>query len=308
MSKWFCEQCGKENDGDFCIECGRSKPKMIDPKTIADKKESKMSSENNADDVTEYTVENSKSQSSIGGIALVAVIIVLGFQFVDEQFLTNVKSMIEPESKVAVVSENPQTEEHTAPKKRASTFSDNEVNSTINVQEQPQKQPSTEQQNLSQVQPEASVVHPTNNVSATPNTKVVATYYVVNCNEWITLRSEPSTYASSLAHIPLGQAVGYIEEAGNGFYKINYDGLVGYGLSDYLSSNKPSRPAYRQAQVVNCKEWITLRSHPSTSAASLARIPLGAYVTYINESTDGFYYIEYNGMRGYSLQAYLELR
>ena len=146
------------------------------------------------------------------------------------------------------------------------------------------------------------------------NTNVVATYYVVNCKEWITLRATPSTSGNDLAHIPLGQAVGYIENAGNGFYKINYDGKVGYALASYLSSAKPSTSTQtsassgRRAQVVNCKEWITLRATPSTSGNDLAHIPLGAYVTYISTAENGFYCIEYNGQRGFALQSYLELR
>ena len=141
------------------------------------------------------------------------------------------------------------------------------------------------------------------------NNNVVATYYVVNCKQSITLRTAPSTSASEIVQIPLGQAVGYIENAGNGFYKINYDGRVGYSLASYLSSTKPNTSSSsRTAQVVNCNEWITLRSTPSTSAASLAQIPLGAYVTFISTAENGFYCIEYNGQRGYALQSYLALR
>ena len=140
------------------------------------------------------------------------------------------------------------------------------------------------------------------------NTDVVDTYYVVNCNEWITLRSSPSTSATSLARMPLGQAVGFIENVGNGFCKVNYDGVVGYALAAYLSDTRPGYVQRRSAQVVNCKEWITLRSEPSISARSLAHIPLGAYVTFLGTASNGFYHIEYNGYRGYGLQSYLELR
>lgn len=143
------------------------------------------------------------------------------------------------------------------------------------------------------------------------NTNVIATYYVVNCRQSITLRTAPSTSASEITQIPLGQAVGYIEDAGNGFYKINYDGRVGYSLASYLSSTRTSQTnasSGRRAQVVNCKEWITLRSTPSTSGTSLAHIPLGAYVTFISTSENGFYCIEYNGQRGYALQSYISLR
>jgi len=59
--------------------------------------------------------------------------------------------------------------------------------------------------------------------------------------------------------------------------------------------------------VVNCREWITLRSYPSTEAESLDRIPLGEWV-WINQGYyhDGFYSAEYNGRHGYVLAAYIK--
>ncbi|MBR1730657.1 MAG: SH3 domain-containing protein [Selenomonadaceae bacterium] len=60
------------------------------------------------------------------------------------------------------------------------------------------------------------------------------TYYVVNCNEWISLREYPDVESYALEHIPLGQAVTFLEDVGNGFYKINYDGAIGYALAAYL--------------------------------------------------------------------------
>lgn len=59
--------------------------------------------------------------------------------------------------------------------------------------------------------------------------------------------------------------------------------------------------------VVNCREWITLRSQPSTEAASLAQIPLGDWVWIEkNYYHDGFCAAEYNGIRGYVLAAYIK--
>lgn len=140
------------------------------------------------------------------------------------------------------------------------------------------------------------------------NTRVVATYYVVNCKQSITLRTSPSTSASEITQIPLGKAVGYIENAGNGFYKINYDGAVGYSLASYLSPTKQSKSTVTTAQVVNANEYITLRSEPSTSASEVTKIPAGAYVRYLGTASNGFYHIEYNGMTGYGLQSYLAIR
>lgn len=140
--------------------------------------------------------------------------------------------------------------------------------------------------------------------SALANTNIVATYFVVNCRQSITLRDAPSVYAAELAQIPLGQAVGFIEYAGNGFCKINYDGVIGYALEEYLSPDKNS--SMRFAIVVNCRQSITLREEASTQAYELAQIPLGARVKYLGVETNSFYKIEYRGMVGYALKTYLE--
>ena len=56
--------------------------------------------------------------------------------------------------------------------------------------------------------------------------------------------------------------------------------------------------------VVNCKNWVTLRKEPSTSAATVARVPLG-------ENVDAYYYNSrftecyYKGLHGYILSDYL---
>ena len=141
--------------------------------------------------------------------------------------------------------------------------------------------------------------------TALANNNIVATYFVVNCRQSITLREYPSVYANEIAQIPLGQAVGFIEKASNGFYKIDYDGLVGYALAEYLAPK--NRAAQRGATVVNCKISITLREEPTTYAYELAQIPLGARVKYLGVESNEFYRVEYRGMVGYVLKTYIEL-
>lgn len=58
---------------------------------------------------------------------------------------------------------------------------------------------------------------------------------VGNCNEYITLRQDPSVNAASLSRIPLGANVTVISEAENGFMCVRYLGQTGYVLSGYLS-------------------------------------------------------------------------
>lgn len=137
------------------------------------------------------------------------------------------------------------------------------------------------------------------------NNNVVATYFVVNCRESITLRDAPSVYAAEITQIPLGQAVGFIGNAGNGFYKINYDGLVGYALAQYLSPDR--RSASRYGTVVNCRQSITLREYPDVNSAEILQMPLGAHVKYLGNMSGEFYRVEYRGYVGFALKAYILL-
>ena len=67
----------------------------------------------------------------------------------------------------------------------------------------------------------------------------------------------------------------------------------------------------KDAVVVNCREWISLRSYPSTYADRLTTIPLGAYVTVYNEmkfhSTGLFIKVYYRGMTGWCLRDYISI-
>lgn len=63
--------------------------------------------------------------------------------------------------------------------------------------------------------------------------------------------------------------------------------------------------SYKTKYVVNCKKSITLREHPSTSAAQLDEISFGEPVSFIKDDVDGFSKIVYQGKTGYVLAAYL---
>ncbi len=135
-------------------------------------------------------------------------------------------------------------------------------------------------------------------------TESLTAMYVVNCDEFITLRLAPSTSAEALAQIPLGARVEYIEGAAEGFYKVRYNGQEGYALAAYLSSSQKSDTA-RVMHVVDCDEWISLRIAPDTSTRKLTEIPLGAEVEFLEIASNGFYEIRYNGYTGYALAQYL---
>lgn len=59
--------------------------------------------------------------------------------------------------------------------------------------------------------------------------------------------------------------------------------------------------------VVNCNESITLRTADSTSAKEIRQIPLGAAVSFMDNASNGFYKVSYNGSTGYALASYLSV-
>ena len=157
--------------------------------------------------------------------------------------------------------------------------------------------------------PDTSANQGSGNNAGSSDEDIYTTLYVVNCNESISLRESPSTSAPSLMQIPLGAAVSYISTASDGFYYISYLGTNGYALASYLSpddTSGTSTHAQNIYKVVNCNEWITLRTSPSTSASEIVKIPLGATVRFLDSAPDGFYKVEYDGHVGYALASYLE--
>ena len=130
------------------------------------------------------------------------------------------------------------------------------------------------------------------------------TYYVVNCNESITLRPQPDVNSGEICQVPLGSAVSYVGTASNGFYEIIYNGNRGYSLASYLSSSSGSS-SYSTCRVVNCNESITLRPQPDVDSGEICQIPLGSTVSYVGTASNGFYEIYYMGQHGYSLADYL---
>lgn len=120
---------------------------------------------------------------------------------------------------------------------------------------------------------------------------------IVNCNEWVSLRSYPSTSASQIAKVPLGATVTAYDRTGDFTFCV-YRGMQGYILSQYLGESSTRR-------IVNCNEWVSLRSAPSTSASRITKVPLGASVVFISYASNGFAYCTYNGHDGYILTKYL---
>ena len=130
-------------------------------------------------------------------------------------------------------------------------------------------------------------------------------HIIVNCNEFVTLRRQPSTASAALTRIPLGESVecySYSED----FVVCYYNGLRGYVLRQYISSayGDDYGRCIGTMRVINCREYVTLRATASTSARTVLRVPLGAVVDAYG-SIGQFTECAYAGKHGYILISYL---
>ena len=129
---------------------------------------------------------------------------------------------------------------------------------------------------------------------------------IVQCKEYISLRSADSTSAKVLSKVPLYGSVYYLGTASNGFAHVLYNDTTGYVLKKYLDEFEPQIAIGTNKKVSNCKESVSFRKNSSTSAKAICQIPLGKDVYVIKEAPNGFYMVEYNGRTGFVLSEYLK--
>lgn len=59
-------------------------------------------------------------------------------------------------------------------------------------------------------------------------------------------------------------------------------------------------------RIVNCQDWVSLRSAPDSGSERLAQVPLGAYVNGEYDYDSDFSHCSYGGVSGYIMNKYLE--
>jgi uncharacterized protein YraI len=132
----------------------------------------------------------------------------------------------------------------------------------------------------------------------------------------LNLRAGPSTSDAILAVMPTGASVTLTGESANGFVSLSYDGLNGWGYSDYISngggsSNQEAAPSVATGASVSGSATTTsdlnLRSGPSTGHQVLTVIPGGAQVDLLGDPQSGFYPVSYGGQTGWAYGDYLRM-
>lgn len=123
---------------------------------------------------------------------------------------------------------------------------------------------------------------------------------VLWCDEYVTLRAQPSVSANAVAQIPYGEWVIWESTHESYFAKVKWRDAEGYMLEGYLEE----RPTV--LRVANCEEWISLREQPDANADAVAKLPLGT-VVYSGISCDGFASVPLSGYGyGYAAEKYLK--
>lgn len=133
------------------------------------------------------------------------------------------------------------------------------------------------------------------------------------CEEFITLRTRPSTEAETVTYIPAGDDFVVIAYDGD-FALAEYDGsLLGYVLSEYIGPE----PMIGEPEVVDeiqlnrpwyyarCENFINLREQADLNAAVITQIPAGDRFQLLE--VDGkFGFVDYQGTYGYVVLEYIE--
>ena len=118
------------------------------------------------------------------------------------------------------------------------------------------------------------------------------------------LRDSASTSGTILATAPKGETVIVLENAGNNWYKVDYDSVQGYMSGDYLSIATQANVSIGYGQVKTGGSTLNVRSGPGTGYGRVTSLADGTVVQ-ITGINNGWYKITYNGTSGYVSSDYM---
>ena len=132
---------------------------------------------------------------------------------------------------------------------------------------------------------------------------VKVSWYYADCNEYISLRSEPSTSSKTLLRIPADDKLQLLAVKGD-FAFVSYNGTNGYVLKNYIQPvNDSLRSDTPSFWIANCNEYISLRNDAGGSEV-IAKIPTGGQMTLLGWY-EKYALVEYSDMTGYVLSSYI---
>lgn len=129
---------------------------------------------------------------------------------------------------------------------------------------------------------------------------------VVGCPGWTPLREMADVNSKQIAKVPLGAVVYDCEYYADDFTYVNYNGMAGYVLTEYiaLGDENIAEPDLSVKYVTNCNEEVSLRAEPTSKSERLAWVPKGTAIEALG-AKDGYFYVCYEGEFGYIHGDYL---
>ena len=120
------------------------------------------------------------------------------------------------------------------------------------------------------------------------------------------LRSTPAAEGEILATVSSGTNVVVLDEAEDGWYKVNYNSVEGYMSSDYLDVSTKAETDLGYGKVDADGSTLNMRAGASTSFDSLCSIPSGT-VLELEGIYEGWYKVTYAGNTGYVSSDYITI-
>ena len=146
----------------------------------------------------------------------------------------------------------------------------------------------------------------------------------VKTTDVVNIRTSDSETADKLGKAAVGDEFELLEEKGNGWSKIKYDGGEAYIKSDFLepsetmtaSNDEQTEESQEQADntddstatngTVRVKETVRIRSGASENSEKIATAYMGETFEVIMKQADGWTKIKYNGQTAYVKSDYVE--
>lgn len=127
-------------------------------------------------------------------------------------------------------------------------------------------------------------------------------------NGALSIRQGPGTNYDQIGRITEGSTCTvYPGLASGSWYLVEYDGVVGYASKNYIKLESSSSTT-RIGTVGGSNGALAIRNGAGTSYTQIGRIPEGATCTVYTDKTSGnWYYVEYNGVKGYAYKTYIKL-
>ena len=119
------------------------------------------------------------------------------------------------------------------------------------------------------------------------------------------LREEASTSSTILATASKGDTVVVLEDAGNGWYKVDYNTVEGYMSAEYLTVSEKADVAIGYGLVKTGGSSLNVRSGPGTSYAKVTSLYDGNVVSIVGIDSGWYKITTSSGVTGYVSSEYM---